>query len=708
MEFPIEMALFQPLYSESTDQDLHTLAAQPSFDYEPDFDTRGSASNATHHNLQNTHLHHNPQNHNHPNLQNHPDSLNLNDEIFLANELSYSDLAQMSLDYNYHFAARGLSSPLVSLASSIPMAVSYDAGMFPSINTPQVEVLPQLPLTSPLHGFHRHHSTTIPVDQLNLLSIKTMAAPPLASSTEQVSKSPSPDYYYTTGSHGKEASSSSTLGQDGFDFDKLAEEMGYKEMGYKGENPYSKTSELEYKASEMPYSKAKDDTPYSRASEMNYSKGGLGYDKASEMPFSKSEISSVPYPNPDVLPKTPAVPQSSDAARTINPRELFTSSKIPTSLSSPALTTLYALNGSHTSHTSSTNPLPQSINFKGFSASSGFPNIPNLPNQALSSGMASKSSVRAPKFDFKMNDECYNAISYWLNNTLLSAESEDDPDAFASGPADEATKIMVNPTGIIKGNYGATRSRPHSFSASHSSYAGVTKRRNSIQLSNPSSYTQQVPTLKKLDSQQMNEEDEDDEVILDSAGSFHEIAPPSILSAGQKNKRRKSYTTEDASSRGFLENPKLEASMTYSQMNAQPQAPRARKTSSPNIQQDAFASTSKSKVVLTSNANSNTSAPGSASAHTIPASVPVVPNAQGAFPCSECDKQFKRSEHLKRHIRSVHSNIRPFHCKYCDKKFSRSDNLAQHLKTHYRVDANGQTTILYGNSASHARGPSVG
>ncbi|RLV94588.1 Zinc finger protein MSN4 [Spathaspora sp. JA1] len=65
-----------------------------------------------------------------------------------------------------------------------------------------------------------------------------------------------------------------------------------------------------------------------------------------------------------------------------------------------------------------------------------------------------------------------------------------------------------------------------------------------------------------------------------------------------------------------------------------------------------------------------------------------------AFPCMECEKQFKRSEHLKRHIRSVHSNIRPFHCKYCEKKFSRSDNLAQHLKTHYRVDSEGNSHVI--------------
>lgn len=74
------------------------------------------------------------------------------------------------------------------------------------------------------------------------------------------------------------------------------------------------------------------------------------------------------------------------------------------------------------------------------------------------------------------------------------------------------------------------------------------------------------------------------------------------------------------------------------------------------------------------------------------------------FPCSECDKQFKRLEHLKRHVRSVHSSIRPFHCKYCEKKFSRLDNLAQHSKTHFKINANGTTTVIYGNPNPHNRG----
>ena len=72
---------------------------------------------------------------------------------------------------------------------------------------------------------------------------------------------------------------------------------------------------------------------------------------------------------------------------------------------------------------------------------------------------------------------------------------------------------------------------------------------------------------------------------------------------------------------------------------------------------------------------------------------PSIPNLNGTttstidendkpFTCTTCGKSFRRSEHLRRHIRSVHSQERPFACTLCDKKFSRSDNLSQHLKTH--------------------------
>ncbi|KAG9097114.1 hypothetical protein FRC07_010833, partial [Ceratobasidium sp. 392] len=52
-----------------------------------------------------------------------------------------------------------------------------------------------------------------------------------------------------------------------------------------------------------------------------------------------------------------------------------------------------------------------------------------------------------------------------------------------------------------------------------------------------------------------------------------------------------------------------------------------------------------------------------------------------------CGKCFHRGEHLKRHIRSIHTNERPHSCPEpdCLKTFSRHDNLIQHMKTHGRT-----------------------
>jgi hypothetical protein len=64
------------------------------------------------------------------------------------------------------------------------------------------------------------------------------------------------------------------------------------------------------------------------------------------------------------------------------------------------------------------------------------------------------------------------------------------------------------------------------------------------------------------------------------------------------------------------------------------------------------------------------------------------PNKPGtkSFECTYtgCGRVFKRSEHLKRHIRSIHTLERPFHCPHphCTKRFSRSDNLSQHVRVH--------------------------
>jgi len=60
-----------------------------------------------------------------------------------------------------------------------------------------------------------------------------------------------------------------------------------------------------------------------------------------------------------------------------------------------------------------------------------------------------------------------------------------------------------------------------------------------------------------------------------------------------------------------------------------------------------------------------------------------------AFRCDEqgCDKVFKRFEHLKRHLSSVHSTERPFQCTIlgCFKQFSRADNLNQHIRSHQGI-----------------------
>ncbi|KAI0230417.1 hypothetical protein L0F63_000701 [Massospora cicadina] len=70
-----------------------------------------------------------------------------------------------------------------------------------------------------------------------------------------------------------------------------------------------------------------------------------------------------------------------------------------------------------------------------------------------------------------------------------------------------------------------------------------------------------------------------------------------------------------------------------------------------------------------------------------------------------CGKMFKRSEHLKRHYRSIHTQDRPFMCQHpnCNKRFSRSDNLAQHMRIHRSPNSPQDTNLPSSHQAPRGR-----
>ncbi|CEG65238.1 hypothetical protein CU097_015555 [Rhizopus azygosporus] len=79
---------------------------------------------------------------------------------------------------------------------------------------------------------------------------------------------------------------------------------------------------------------------------------------------------------------------------------------------------------------------------------------------------------------------------------------------------------------------------------------------------------------------------------------------------------------------------------------------------------------------------------------------------QKVFTCThdDCGKVFKRSEHLKRHIRSIHTLEKPYECPYqtCSKRFSRSDNLNQHIRIHRHTGKDKSNTNNSSNSNQNA------
>ena len=125
------------------------------------------------------------------------------------------------------------------------------------------------------------------------------------------------------------------------------------------------------------------------------------------------------------------------------------------------------------------------------------------------------------------------------------------------------------------------------------------------------------------------------------------------------------------------------------------------------------ATTEQSKTDSTSSSKETTSAttersPSKSSGSSRPSAKPrpkkrkakaaVVPSdPEKVFVCDVlgCEKRFRRSEHLKRHARSLHTLEKPYVCNQpgCQKKFSRSDNLNQHLRVHKRNSSTGELEV---------------
>lgn len=367
-------------------------------------------------------------------------------------------------------------------------------------------------------------------------------------------------------------------------------------------------------------------------------------------------------PSPDVYPALVEALANLEE-RTINPRQLWGNNQgamlgalpagqnnvpssssryiLPSSVLSPSLSTFFSRAGDMVDVDFS----GQEVVANGTLSLLGVSDLQGVPL----SGNSDDISGLNPQNSYVMNDECVSAITYWLNNTENII-------------LDKADGVVIrNPTGIVKPNW---------------------KRRNSIQ-------------------------------VLPNQNDFS----PQRVIPGPKKKRRKSVNAsipEDTAPPQVYPNSQLPGVSHSPQF--QPMTPLALDDSEPK--QNLEPTTLREDPETTSGSSDSLKAHetprygvGPANNHVLDAK-PATGHASIAegddepkpFPCPDCDKQFKRLEHLKRHIRSVHLNIRPFHCKYCDKKFLRSDNLAQHSKTHFKVNANGTTTIIYGNPSPHNRG----
>lgn len=76
--------------------------------------------------------------------------------------------------------------------------------------------------------------------------------------------------------------------------------------------------------------------------------------------------------------------------------------------------------------------------------------------------------------------------------------------------------------------------------------------------------------------------------------------------------------------------------------------------------------------------------------------------------CHLCNNKFTRIVNLKRHIVTIHNNVRRHECNYCEKSFKASHHLKDHINLHlgikpYNCDCCGKKFTCRANCSRHIK-----